>query len=128
MTVSSLTIPHEHLVAPPVAGPGWSPWRTFAAAWAASSTYRIAHLVILKVIQPLDPPSASVRIGMGIFDGALVGLCTLALVTAGARFPVEKPHRARNVIIHVALAFACSIVTLSTLWTVGRIVSPDSPV
>jgi signal transduction histidine kinase len=126
MTVSSLSLPHEHLVAPPVAPPGWSSWRIFAAAWAAYSAYRIPHLLILKVIQPWDPPSASVRIGIGIFDGALVGLCTLALVSVGERLPVEKPHRARNVIIHVALAFACSIVTLSTLWAVGRIVSPDS--
>jgi two-component system LytT family sensor kinase len=80
--------------------------------------------MILKAVQPFDPPSVPVRIGMGIFDGALVGLCTLVLVAIGERLPIEKPHRARNVFVHALVAFGCSVLTLSTLWAVGRVVAP----
>jgi hypothetical protein len=103
---------------------GWSRWRVFLATGATYSVYRIAQLLILKAVQPLDPPSPPIRVGLGLLDGVMVGLCTLLLVALGERLPVEKPHRARNVIIHAATAFACSILTLSVLWVVGRVVAP----
>jgi LytS/YehU family sensor histidine kinase len=96
----------------------------FGVAWAIYSTYRIAHLLILKGLQPFDPPPATMRIGLGMLDGAMVGLCTLVLISVGDRFPVEKPHRARNVAVHVALAFACSLATLTVLFVVGHVVMP----
>jgi two-component system LytT family sensor kinase len=96
----------------------------FVAAWAIYSSYRIVQLLALRAVQPLEPPSTPFRIGMGLFDGALVGLCTLVLVAVGERLPVEKPHRTRNVAAHALLALVCSVVTLSVLWSVGRMVVP----
>ena len=119
--------------APQVAAPtfslarsGWSAWRVFFAAWAVYSSYRVVQLLVVKAIQPLDPPSAPARVALGIFDGALIGLCAVGLVVLGERFPVEKPHRARNVAIHVAVAFVCTIATLSMLWKLGQLVTPGA--
>ena len=103
---------------------GWSSWRVFVGAWATYSSYRIVHLLVLKAVEPFAPPSAVVRIGLGLFDGVMVGLCTLLLVAVGERLTIEKPHRARNVAIQVLVAFTCSVVTLSVLWMVGHIVAP----
>jgi hypothetical protein len=52
--------------------PGWGPWHVFVAAGATYSAYRILQLLLAKAITPLDPPSTTVRIGLGLLDGALV--------------------------------------------------------
>jgi len=120
-------VPAVPLLAEPArfAQRGWSSWRVFAAAWATYSSYRIVHLLVLKAVQPLAPPSALVRVALGLFDGVMVGLCTLVLVAVGERLTIEKPHRARNVGIQVLVAFICSVVTLSALWTAGHLVAPS---
>src|SRR5215216_4134304 len=107
------TIPDAY---PRFAGTGWSRWRVFVAAWAIYSSYRVVQLVVLKVVQPLDEPSMAIRICLGLVDGFLVGLCAIVLVAVGGRFPIERPNRARNVMINVLAAFACSVGTLSALW------------
>ena len=83
-------------------GGHWNPWRVFGVTWA---TYRCTA----------SPSwwcsSSSTRrtrrrqafgLAWALLDGALVGLCALILVEVGERFPVEKPHRLRNVAIHIA--------------------------
>jgi hypothetical protein len=96
----------------------------FFSAWGVYSAYRVVHLLVVKAVQPYDQPSVPVRVVLGLFDGMMVGLCTLVLVAVGERLPVEKPHRARNVAVHVLVAFACSILTLSVLWEVGSLAVP----
>jgi two-component system, LytTR family, sensor kinase len=101
----------------------WTRRRVFVLAWATYSAYKIVHLLVFLWVQPA-PPSAATRVGMGLLDGAMVGICTLLLIAAGERFPVEKPDRARNVSVHVLLVFACSVTTLSMLYAAGRLLHP----
>ena len=105
-------------------GGHWSPWRVFGVSWIAYSTYRIAQLSVLETIQPAILPSYGIRIELAILDGAMIGLCALVMVVVGERLPVEKPHRLRNLVAQVALAFACSMVTLSVLFVAGRAMAP----
>ena len=102
-------------------GGEWNAWRVFWIAWAGYTVYRVTHLLIVGAVDP-GPPTASIRIALGILDGALVALCTLVLVEFGERLPVEKPHRLRNAAIHVALAFVCTVANLAVLFAVGRVV------
>jgi sensor histidine kinase YesM len=102
----------------------WNPWQVFGITWIAYTAYRIAQQSILEVIRPGMAPSHSTRIALAVLDGALIGLCTLVIMAAGERLPVEKPHRMRNVAIHVALALVCAMVTLSVLFVAGQALSP----
>jgi signal transduction histidine kinase len=106
-------------------GIGWSRWRVFAIAWLPYTAYRLTHLLIIKAIDPTDPPSQAIRIGLGALDGVLFGLGMLLLVAVGERLPIEKPHRIRNIAINAFLAFACSIATLTVLYFTGHLVAPD---
>ena len=117
---------HDRTVSPRLGPPGWNPWRVFIAAWATYGSYRVLQLLLVKAIQPLDPPSAPVRAALGVLDGALVGVCAVMLVAIGERLPIERPYRARNIAIHVAVALLCSIGTLSLLWVAGRAVAPGT--
>jgi signal transduction histidine kinase len=119
-----LTSSRDHVADPAPSEAAWSASRIFLAAWAAYTSYRVLQLLLSKAVVPLDPPSVPIRVGMGVFDGLLVGLSTLGLVAIGERLPVERPHRARNIAVHVLVAFTCAVATLSTLWAVGGIVSP----
>ena len=105
-------------------GGHWNAWRVFGVTFASYTIYRVTHLLILKTIAPLEPPSVPVRIGLGVVDGVLVGVCTLLLVEAGERLPIERPNRARNLAIHVALAVACTLATLTVLFVAGRLIDP----
>ncbi|HEX6049354.1 MAG TPA: histidine kinase [Gemmatimonadaceae bacterium] len=104
----------------------WPRAQVFIGAWLGFSTYRVIQLLALTVADPGSGPSRAVRVGMGILDGALVGLSTLLLLWAGERMSVERPHRARTVAVHVTLALGCALITLSVLFAVGRVVAPDS--
>ena len=104
----------------------WHRWHVFAMAWLGYSSYRVAYLLAVKAVDPTATPSAGVRTAMAILDGALVGVTTLALLTLGERFPVEKPARARNILIHGLAALGCAIATLSILFAVGSLTRPDA--
>jgi sensor histidine kinase YesM len=106
-------------------GIGWSRWRVFIVAWLTYSAYRITNVLIIKVMDPTDPPSPSIRVGLGILDGMLVGLGMLLLVAVGERLPIERPHRIRNIVIHSVLSLVCSIATLTVLFVIGHLVVPD---
>ena len=97
----------------------------FVAAWLTYSAYRLTHLLIIKAIDPTDPPSVPIRVGLGILDGMLMGLGMLLLVAVGERLPIERPNRVRNIVIHSLLALACSIATLTVLFVAGRLVAPE---
>ena len=105
----------------PIGLGNWSRWRVFLGAWGIYSAYRITQLLFVKAIQPLEPPSTSLRIILALLDGALVGACSVGLVLLGERLPVERPYRTRNGAIHVVIAFLCSIATLMILWIAGRL-------
>jgi LytS/YehU family sensor histidine kinase len=64
---------------------------------------------------------------MALLDGTLVAACALVLLAAVERLPVEKPHRLRNAAVHALLAFACSFLTLSVLFGVGRLFNRTVP-
>ena len=104
----------------------WRRWQVFAVAWLGYSSYRVAYLLAVKAVDPTASPSAAIRTGMAVLDGALVGVTTLVLLTLGERFPVEKPHRARNMLVHGMAALGCAIATLSTLFAVGTVTRPDA--
>ena len=97
----------------------------FLIAWMTYGAYRITHLLLIKVVDPTDPPSLTVRIGLGILDGMLVGLGMLLLVAVGERLPIERPNRIRNIVVHALLSIACSIATLTVLFVIGRVVAPE---
>jgi len=104
------------------------PWRrsqVFALAWLGYSSYRVAYLLAVKAVDPAATPSAAVRTGMAILDGALVGLTTLVLLTLGERFPVEKPYRGRNLLVHGATVLFCAIATLTILFAAGKLTRPE---
>ena len=103
----------------------WRRWQVFIVAWVGYSSYRVAHLLAVKAVDPTATPSAAVRTGMGILDGVLVGLTTLLLLTLGDRFPVEKPYRARNMLVHGAAALCCAMATLTILFAAGKLTRPD---
>ena len=96
----------------------------FGVAWVVYTAYRLAQQSILQAIRPEIAPSHDTRMGLAVLDGALVGLSTLAIMAAGERLPVEKPHRLRNIALHVALALLCAMVTLSFLFLAGQALSP----
>lgn len=105
-------------------GGHWSAWRVFTIAWLTYTTYRITALLVIKSVDPTDPPAVATRLVIGMVDGVLIGLCTLLMVAAGERFPIEKPHRFRNGAIHVVLAFACAVATMCVLFVLGRVLEP----
>ena len=115
--VNAFRAPSTHL--------SWRRWQVFALAWGGFSTYRVIQLLAVGVVDPLIAPPLAVRVGLGILDGALVGLTTLVLLAAGERFPVERPYRARHAGAHTVIAFACALATLTILFGVGRIVAPS---
>lgn len=108
-----------------VPGIGWNRWHVFLIAWLTYSAYRVTHLLIIKAIDPADPLSIPMRVGMGTLDGMLVGLGMLLLVAVGERLPIEKPYRIRNIVVNALLAFACCIATLTVLFVVGELVAPE---
>jgi two-component system, LytTR family, sensor kinase len=106
-------------------GIGWSRWRVFIAAWLIYSAFRLTHLMLIKVVDPADPPSIANRVGLGILDGMLAGLAMIVLVAVGERLPIERPHRLRNIILNASLALICSVVTLTVLYAAGHVVAPE---
>ena len=120
----------ERAISPPQVstrppGIGWNRWRVFLVTWLTYSAYRLTHLLIIKAIEPTDPPSRTIRVGLGLLDGALVGLGLLLLVAVGERLPIERPNRIRNMIVHAVLAFACAVATLAVLFFAGHLVAPE---
>ena len=97
----------------------------FVVAWFTYGAYRITHLLIIKAMDPTDPPSSPVRIGLGLVDQVLVGLGMLLLIALGERLPIERPNRVRNIIVHAAISLACSIATLTVLFVTGHLLAPQ---
>ena len=97
----------------------------FVVAWFTYGAYRITHLLIIKVMDPADPPSSSIRVGLGIVDQLLVGLGMLLLIAVGERLPIERPNRIRNVVVHAVISLACAIATLTVLFYTGHLVAPE---
>jgi two-component system, LytTR family, sensor kinase len=90
--------------------------------WMGYSGYRVVQTVLLAVAVGQRTPSIPHRVLFSIIDGATIAVFTPLLIEAGGLLPIERPHRVRNIVLHLLLAFACAMLTLTVLFTLGRAV------
>jgi two-component sensor histidine kinase len=82
--------------------------------------FRIVQTALLAAVASPDAfPGAAARVALSLADGAMMGVAALGVLWLAERLPIERPHRARNVALHLAFGLAGMAANLFVLRALG---------
>ena len=81
--------------------------------------FRVVQTALIASVSPRAVPPAAARVALSVADGATMAVVALAVLWLARRLPIERPHRARNVALHLAFGLAATAANLLALRTLG---------